>query len=58
MKEKIKWTDEQIKIIEEMIANSEDIGYTQGWDDAIKEIVQELGTFIFELKKKFWSKKE
>lgn len=47
MKEKIKWTEEQEKLIDEMIHEAESIGYTQGWDDAIKEIIQELRQKVY-----------
>ena len=41
-KEKVTWTEEQEKIIKIMIGESESIGYTQGWDAAIKEIIDDL----------------
>ena len=47
----IKWTKEQEEIMETMIKESESIGYTQGYDDAIKELIKELESKIFELKK-------
>lgn len=40
--EKIEWTKEQEEIIEKMINESENIGYAQGYDDAIKEIIRDL----------------
>lgn len=41
-KNKIEWTKEQEKIIEEMIKESENIGYVQGRDDMLREIIEEL----------------
>ena len=55
--EKIKWTDEQTEIIGQMIKESEMIGWTQGYDEAVKELIQELETKIFELKKMIYIKK-
>jgi len=57
-KNKIEWTDEQQKIIGEMINQSEDIGWVQGHDDAINEIINEFEKFVFELKSKFYRRKE
>jgi hypothetical protein len=56
--EKIIWTKEQEDIIGTMINESEGIGYTQGYDEAIKEIIRELEKFIFELKKKVYINKD
>jgi len=42
MNKKIKWTEEQEKVIEKMIEESETIGYAQGRDDLLKEIISEL----------------
>ena len=56
IKEKIKWTDEQNEIIGKMIGESEMIGYTQGYDDAIKELIHELESKVFELKQKIYQK--
>lgn len=57
MKE-VEWTKEQEEMIGTMIKESEGIGYTQGFDDAIKEIIRELETFIFELKKRVFRREE
>jgi hypothetical protein len=54
----IKWTKEQEEAIGMIINESESIGYTQGYDDAIREFVKELEHFIFELKKNVFIKKE
>ena len=56
MTEKIKWTEEQNKIIKEMIDESEMIGFTQGSDEAVKELIQELETKIRELKLKIYQR--
>ena len=48
MNKKIEWTKEQEELIQKMIEESENIGYAQGRDDLLKEIIQEL-------KKKFIS---
>lgn len=42
MEDKISWTNEQEKVIETMIKESEMIGYVQGRDDLLKEIISEL----------------
>ena len=51
---RIEWTEEQEKIIGTMITESENIGYVQGYDEAVKELIQELEKIIFELKKKIY----
>ena len=50
----IIWTQEQEKIIGTMISESEGIGWTQGWDDANKELIKEVETFLFNLKLKIY----
>lgn len=63
------WHPEQEKLVGEMISESESIGYTQGHDDAIKEISSDLETklrhlifvleqTILELKSKIYRKDE
>jgi len=37
-----KWTDEQQKLIDTMIKEAEAIGYTDGWNTAIREIIELL----------------
>lgn len=54
----IKWTPEQEEAIGTMINESESIGYTQGYDERVKEEIIEKETEIFELKKKIYIKKE
>lgn len=39
---KIEWTKEQTEIIDSMIKESETIGYAQGFDDAIEEMINDL----------------
>jgi len=41
-KSKIEWTKKQEETIEKMIEESEAIGYVNGYDDAIKEVIREL----------------
>lgn len=57
MMEEIKWTNEQNEIIGRMIKESEDIGYTQGYDDAIREVVKDFEKFLFELKSRVFMRK-
>ena len=57
-RENITWTEAQEKLIGEMISASEDIGWTQGWDEANKENIRELETFIFNLKSKIYRKEK
>lgn len=42
MKDEIEWTNEQQKLIDEMIKEAEDIGYVQGRDDLLREVIEEL----------------
>jgi hypothetical protein len=58
MNENNDWTKEQEETVGKMIKESEDIGYVQGYDDAIKEIVNKFEIFIFELKKMFFIGKD
>jgi hypothetical protein len=53
-----EWTTEQEEVIGKMIKESESIGYTQGYDDRIKEEIAERETEIFELKKKVFIKQK
>lgn len=39
---KVEWTLEQEGIIKKMLEESEDIGYVQGREDLLKEIIREL----------------
>lgn len=43
----IKWTIDQEKLIEEMIKEAESIGYTEGWDEAIRGIINELRNKLY-----------
>lgn len=47
MNEKIEWTREQKELIDSWIKEAENIGYTQGWDDAIRAIIEELKSKYF-----------
>ena len=58
MEKKINWTKEQEDMVNIMIKESEDIGYTQGYDEAVKELIRDLGVIIFELKKKVYIKEK
>ena len=61
MEEKEKWqewTKEQEEVVGTMIKESESIGWTQGYDDAIRELIKDLETFIFELKKRVFIKEK
>jgi len=51
-----EWTPEQEEVIGKMIKESESIGYTQGYDDRVKEEIAEKEVEIFELKKKIYIK--
>jgi len=42
MNKKIKWTKEQEETIQKMLEESENIGYVQGRDDLLREIIAEL----------------
>jgi len=42
MDKKIKWTKEQEEAIQKMLEESENIGYVQGRDDLLREIIAEL----------------
>lgn len=48
----IEWSPEQEKVINQMIKESEDIGYVQGRDDSTNEFIQELEEFIQKIKLK------
>ena len=56
MNNEIKWTKEQEEVLGKCIKESEDVGWTQGYDEAVKELIKDLETFIFELKKKVFIK--
>ena len=47
MDKKIEWTREQEELIDSMIKEAENIGYIQGRDDLIKEIIEELRLKLF-----------
>lgn len=53
-----EWTKEQEEVIGKMIKESESIGYTQGYDDRVKEEITEKELDIFELKKKIYIRKD
>jgi len=52
----IEWTEEQNNIVSKMIRESEEIGYTEGYGEAIKEITRDLEIFLLNLKSKFYRK--
>lgn len=56
------WTKEQIESFGKAIEESEQIGYTGGWDDAIKETIKDLeiilNKFMLELKMKVYINKD
>lgn len=56
MKEKIKWTKEQEEILKQMIDESEIIGFSQGYEDATKDLIIKLESIVFELKKRIYKK--
>ena len=56
MTKKSEWTKEQEEVLGKMIKESEAIGYTQGYDDAIKEVIKKLELEIFEIKKMIYIK--
>ena len=56
MNKEIVWTKEQEEKINEMIKESEMIGYTQGLDNARKELVKQLEKLIQELKQGIYIK--
>ena len=41
-KKKVQWTKEQEEIIQTMIEESESIGYEQGREELLKEIIEDL----------------
>jgi ABC-type enterochelin transport system substrate-binding protein len=51
-KNKIEWTKEQEALIDSMVKESENIGYVQGQDDVIRELIRKLDNLIRELKSK------
>jgi hypothetical protein len=53
-----EWTKEQEEVIGKIIKESENIGYVQGYDDAIKEVLKDFEMMIFEIKKKIFLKKD
>lgn len=42
MEKKAELTKEQKEMVDEMLKESENIGYTKGHDDAIEELINEL----------------
>lgn len=54
----IIWTKEQNEIISNMIKESENIGYVEGHDEAVKEIIQKLENFILSIKNKFYKRQK
>lgn len=42
MDKKIEWSREQEEIIDKMVEESETIGYVQGREDLLREIIREL----------------
>jgi len=47
VEKKVEWTKEQEIIIEEMLKESEMIGYTQGHDEALKDLIDELKSKLY-----------
>ena len=42
MKKGVEWTKEQEEVIDKIVEESENIGYVQGRDDLLKELIEDL----------------
>jgi len=51
MENKISWTKEQEELIDGMVKEAENIGYAQGWDDAMREIIEILKSKLLNRRK-------